>query len=102
MSTADDITAAVRIKGLSDAYADEAQNFHAPEADEARTALFEAIDALASERDALLEALRVALRQLETLGGKRRKHPNEGQDEIHAEVLEQIDAAIKASEGKAA
>ena len=42
----------------------------------------------------LLAALRTALTQLELLGGVRRKHPNEGQDEIHAAVLETVDAAI--------
>ena len=42
----------------------------------------------------LLAALRTALTQLELLGGVRRTHPNEGQDEIHAAVLETIDAAI--------
>jgi predicted nucleic acid-binding protein len=47
----------------------------------------------------VLEALRVALRQLEALGGKRRKHPEEGQDAIHAEVLEQIDTAIEKAGG---
>jgi hypothetical protein len=89
MSTADDITAAVRIKGLSDAYADEAQNFHAPEADEARTALFEAIDALASERDALLEALRAVVDE-------------SGWANLDYRTWEAARAAIKASEGKAA
>lgn len=42
----------------------------------------------------LLAALKVSLAQLETLGGKRRKHPKEGQDGLHADVLECIDAAI--------
>ena len=40
----------------------------------------------------LLAALRTALTQLELLGGVRRKHP--GQDDIHAAVLETVDAAI--------
>ena len=55
----------------------------------------------AAERASLLavlkqagEALTTSLKQLETLAGKRRKHPNEGQDAIHAEVLEIVDAAL--------
>ena len=40
----------------------------------------------------LLAALRTALTQLELLGGVWRKHPD--QDDIHAAVLETVDAAI--------
>ena len=62
-----------------------------------------AVACVSAERASLLavlkqagEALTTSLKQLETLAGKRRKHPNEGQDEIHAEVLEIVDAALAA------
>jgi hypothetical protein len=53
--------------------------------------------ALIAAAPELLEALKCALRQLETLGGARRRHA-EGADAIHAEVLEYCDAAIAKAE----
>jgi hypothetical protein len=52
------LSAASEIKRLADEYANEAQNFHSPETDEARAALHAAIDRLATGRDALLFALK--------------------------------------------
>lgn len=49
----------------------------------------------------LLAALRMALAQLEALGGRRRKFPSEGQDMLHADVLECIDTAIAKATGSA-
>lgn len=46
----------------------------------------------------LYEALRVARSQLETLGGRARKSPGNDYDEIHAEVLGAVDAALARAE----
>lgn len=63
---------------------------------------FEEIKQLRAENERLHQktkqqklALEIALHQLELLGGKARKYPQEYQDMIHAEVLEQIDAVLK-------